>query len=426
MTTAVVNGINVAYDDVGDSTNALLLVHGHPFNRSMWRPQLHAARDAGWRVVAPDLRGYGNTTVVPGKTPLDVFANDVAALLDYLDIDKVVVGGLSMGGQIAMEFARTFPDRLRGLLLAATFAQAETEEGKRNRNATADRILRDGMASYADELLPKMLSALSITTLPAVAAHVAAMMRTTDPGGAAAALRGRAERPSYDVTLANLAVPALVVAGSEDAFTLRDDAEHVRDLLRDAELVWLDGVGHMPNLESPDEFNAALVRLLARVASRTNTEMPLPGSSADAYVNEPVRFPPLAIVDIAAEAAAVTESYRNQVLSRVNGSCLRLAVVTGDYPWHRHTRSDELFLVVEGLLEIELEGGRLLRLSPWQSVVIPAGQVHRTRGVGRTVNVCFEDLAADTVFVEAASGIPQPTRRGASPSDRPGWRAERG
>ena len=125
--------------------------------------------------------------------------------------------------------------------------------------------------------------------------------------------------------------------------------------------------------------------------------------SAEAYASEPVRYPPLVVVDIAAEAAAVTDDYRNQVLSRVNTSCLRLAVLSGAYPWHQHPKSDELFVVVEGLLEIDLADGPTLRLGPWQSVVVPAGTVHRTRGVGRTVNMCFEDLAADTVFVDRAT-----------------------
>ena len=122
--------------------------------------------------------------------------------------------------------------------------------------------------------------------------------------------------------------------------------------------------------------------------------------SAEAYANEPVRYPPLVVVDIEAEGKAVSDEYRNQVLSRVNGSCLRLAVLSGDYPWHQHPQSDELFLVVEGLLEIELVSGTTLQLKPWQCVVIPAGTIHRTRGMGRTVNLCFEDLAADTVFVD--------------------------
>jgi mannose-6-phosphate isomerase-like protein (cupin superfamily) len=125
--------------------------------------------------------------------------------------------------------------------------------------------------------------------------------------------------------------------------------------------------------------------------------------SPEGYAAEPVRYPPLTVFDIAAEAAAITEVYRNHVLSRVNASCLRLAVLSGEYPWHLHPHSDELFLVVEGSLEIALADGRTLRLEPWQSVVVPAGTVHRTRGIGRTVNLTFEALAAETVFVDRAT-----------------------
>jgi len=122
--------------------------------------------------------------------------------------------------------------------------------------------------------------------------------------------------------------------------------------------------------------------------------------SPDAYMNEPVRYPALQIVDLEAEGAEVTDSYRNIVINRVNGSCLRLAVFDGEYPWHYHPKSDELFIVVDGCLAIDLEDGRELRLHPWQSVTIPAMTVHRTRAIGRTVNLCFEELAAETVFVE--------------------------
>jgi pimeloyl-ACP methyl ester carboxylesterase len=267
MATALIGDISIGFDVHGESDDTLLLVHGHPFDRSMWRPQVSAATQAGWLVVAPDLRGYGETTVVPGKTPLSTFAADLAALLDHLQVERVVIGGLSMGGQIAMEFARQYPDRVRGLILAATFPQAETDDGRRARNAMADRLLREGMCPYADEVLPKMLAAHSIETQPAVANHVAAMMRGTHPEGAAAALRGRAERPSYEGTLAGLAAPALIVVADEDAFTTRQDAERMRDLVVDSELLWLEGVGHMPNLEDPETFNAALVRFLDGIAS---------------------------------------------------------------------------------------------------------------------------------------------------------------
>jgi mannose-6-phosphate isomerase-like protein (cupin superfamily) len=123
--------------------------------------------------------------------------------------------------------------------------------------------------------------------------------------------------------------------------------------------------------------------------------------SAEDYVAEPIRFPPLTVIDVVAEAAAVTVEYRNQVLNRVNTSCLRLAVMIGEYPWHHHPDSGELFLIVEGRLEIDLAGGPTLCLDPWQSVVIPAGTVHRTRAKGRAVNLTFEHVGAATVFESA-------------------------
>jgi len=267
MARADLRGISVAYDDLSgrDKTakeRVLLLIHGHPFDRSMWHPQAEAVAAAGWRVIVPDLRGYGETSVVPGKTTLESFANDLAGLLDVLRIGRVVVGGLSMGGQIAMEFARLHAARLDGLLLAATFPRIDTSEGRRHRLEVADRLEREGMAAYADELLPKMLSGSSITALPHVAEHVRSMMRLAPPIGSAAALRGRAERSPYEPVLAGLEIPALIVVGDEDPFTTRDDAEQMRHLLRHSRLVWLPGVGHMPNLERPAEFNAALLTFL--------------------------------------------------------------------------------------------------------------------------------------------------------------------
>jgi pimeloyl-ACP methyl ester carboxylesterase len=313
MAKALVNGITIAYEDAGEGENVLVLVHGHPFNRTMWRPQVEWILDlnrprararprarfervesleevvwpgdkgpaervplqnlehehehdygmGSWRAIVPDLRGYGESTVVSGKTTLDVFAGDIAALLDQLDIKRVVIGGLSMGGQIVMEFCRQYPERVRGVLLAATLCSAETQEGKQLRAAMVDRLLREGMGPYAEEVLPKMVTPANLAALPKVAEHVRTMMRSTNAIGAAAAIRGRAERPGYEETLARIDVPALVIVGDEDAFTTREDAEQMSGLMRRSELVWMKGVGHMPNLERAGEFNDALGGLLS-------------------------------------------------------------------------------------------------------------------------------------------------------------------
>ncbi|WP_433427878.1 alpha/beta fold hydrolase [Nonomuraea sp. CA-141351] len=254
------------FDDVG-SGDALVLIHGHPFNRSMWRPQAERFSESGWRVVAPDLRGYGGSAVVPGKTTLDVFAADVAALLDHLGIDEVVIAGLSMGGQIAMEFFRLFPERVRGLVIADSSPRTDSAEGRRLRLDTAERVIREGMADYAEETLPRMIAPYNIAELPDVARHVLEMMRTTSAEGAAAALRGRAERPDYVDVLRQVTVPSLVVVGRDDYYTPVADALFTRSLIPNAALAVIENAGHMPNLERQTEFNEALQQLLETVSA---------------------------------------------------------------------------------------------------------------------------------------------------------------
>ncbi|WP_156727629.1 alpha/beta fold hydrolase [Streptomyces apocyni] len=258
MAEARVNGITISYGDQGTGS-ALVLVHGHPFDRSMWEPQV-AEFAADFRVITPDLRGYGGSDVVPGSTDLSVFAEDIAALLDHLGIETFALGGLSMGGQIVMECYRLFGERIRGLVLADTFPAAETDAGKRGRRELAERLVREGMKPYADEVLYKMVAPYADAE---VAAHVRHMMTSTSPEGAAAALRGRAERPDYREMLTQVSVPALVVVGRDDAYTPVADAEAMHAALPDSTLCVIERAAHMPGLERPVEFNAALRAFLA-------------------------------------------------------------------------------------------------------------------------------------------------------------------
>jgi pimeloyl-ACP methyl ester carboxylesterase len=253
----------LAYEDEGTDNGRLplVLVHGHPFDRTMWAPQItEFARTR--RVIAPDLRGYGASPVVPGTTPLGAFADDIAALLYELGVDRFVLAGLSMGGQIAMECFSRFPERVAGLVLADTFPAAETEEGRRGRYAMAERLLREGMRGYADEVLHRMVAPHADAD---VAAHVHRMMTATSPEGAAAALRGRAQRPDYRELLTHVTVPALVVVGEDDTYTPVADAEAMHAALPDATLHVVAGAAHLPNLERPEEFNKALGEFLTRL-----------------------------------------------------------------------------------------------------------------------------------------------------------------
>ncbi|MEU8649512.1 alpha/beta hydrolase [Streptomyces sp. NPDC048737] len=263
----------LAYEDKGTDTAGripLVLVHGHPFDRTMWAPQLEAFAPAR-RVIVPDLRGYGASPVTPGRTLLSRFAEDIEDLLDDLEVGAFVLAGLSMGGQIAMECLARLGDRVRGLVLADTFAEPETPAGRTARNALADRLLTEGMRGYADEVLLKMVAPHAP---PPVKAHVHRMMTSAPPEGAAAALRGRAERPDYRPLLRRVTVPALVVVGADDEFTPVRDAETLHALLPDSTLRVIDGCGHLPNLERPAEFDAALAEFLARVDGDRHGDRP--------------------------------------------------------------------------------------------------------------------------------------------------------
>jgi pimeloyl-ACP methyl ester carboxylesterase len=260
MSLKSVRGISLAYDEYGSGIPFVLL-HGHPFNRSMWQEQIETLSSA-YRVIVPDLRGYGETTVVPGKTTMEDFAGDLAALLDALALAPIILGGLSMGGQIVFEFYRQFPERVRALLLADTQPQVDTEEARAARYMNAQRIVNEGMQNFAEELLPGLLAPRTFVERPDVVDRVRQMILQTKPEGAAAALRGRAERRDYTSLLREITVPTLIVVGSEDAFTPISDAELMHREIVNSQLALLAGSGHMPNMEHPGEFNAVLTRFL--------------------------------------------------------------------------------------------------------------------------------------------------------------------
>jgi 3-oxoadipate enol-lactonase len=258
---ARVRGIEMAYDDAGGSGAALVLLHGFPFDRSMWQGQAEAL-GGEFRVVAPDLRGSGETPLGVGDVTLATLAEDVAALLDELHLGRVVLGGLSMGGYVAFEFFRKFPERVRALVLADTRPQADTEEGRRAREENARRALKEGMAPIVESMLPKLLSAGTRERGGEVLGRVRAMMLGTNPEGAAASLRAMAVRRDQTDLLPSINVPTLIVVGSEDSVTPPADAEAMSAKVEGSRLVVVEGAGHLSNVERPEEFNRALVEFM--------------------------------------------------------------------------------------------------------------------------------------------------------------------
>jgi 3-oxoadipate enol-lactonase len=257
-------GVRIAYDDVGGG-HAVLFIHGHPFNRSMWQPQVQALRWK-YRTIAPDLRGYGESSVgSEAANTLEIMAADLVGLLDHLSVNRVCVVGLSMGGQIAMEFARAYPERTAAAVFAATFPQAETPEGVESRRRMADRFENEGAAGPGSEMLTKLIGPASLKKLPSIAADVYQMICATNPAGAAAAIRGRALRRDYRESLKTFRFPCLIVFGADDAYTTREQAEGMQAAIPNSRLEIFEGVGHMPNLEAEDRFNRCLHQFLEGV-----------------------------------------------------------------------------------------------------------------------------------------------------------------
>lgn len=248
---------------------AVLFIHGFPFHGGQWDEQIDRL-PTRWRLLAPDLRGFGRTDSGPGSGPLemDLFADDLAEFLDVLEIERAVVCGLSMGGYIAFALWRWHPERVRALVLCNTRAGADTEEGRAKRRAQAERVQREGVGSLAAEMLPKLLSERTRRERPEVVEKVRSMIEATPVQTIVQALDGLADRPDSTDLLPTIDVPTLLIGGSDDEITPPSDLEFLASAIPDSRLKVIDGAGHLTNLETPAEFNLALVHFLEALGGR--------------------------------------------------------------------------------------------------------------------------------------------------------------
>ena len=245
----------------GEGTPVVLL-HAFPLDSRMWLPQVEAL--AGYQALVPDLRGFGAARAMAGeRSPIDLLADDVACLLDDRRLERVVLCGLSMGGYVALSFARRHPERLGGLVLLDTKAGGDSEAARAERLAMADRVQAEGVGFVPEAMLPRLLGETSRRERPEVVERVTETILDQDPRGIAAAQRGMAERPDSTATLARIDVPTLVIAGAEDELSGPVEARTIAAAVRDARLVQVPAAGHLVNLEQPDAVNDALLDFLA-------------------------------------------------------------------------------------------------------------------------------------------------------------------
>jgi pimeloyl-ACP methyl ester carboxylesterase len=256
--------VDLHYRDAGTGT-ALVLLHAFPLSAAMWLAQREGLADT-CRVVTPDQRGFGGSPLGADEPSLDQVADDVAALLDGLGLDRVVLGGLSMGGYAAMAFLRRHGERVAGLLLADTKAGADAEAARQNRERIAQLVTDDpGSSVVLDEVLPTLLGETTMRERPLVAGRTKAFVQAAPPAAVAWAQRAMAARPDSFETLRAVSVPTLVIVGAEDALAPVAEAQAMADAVPGAALEVLDRAGHLSAIEVPDEFNAAVRRFLSRV-----------------------------------------------------------------------------------------------------------------------------------------------------------------
>jgi pimeloyl-ACP methyl ester carboxylesterase len=245
----------------------VVLLHAFPLDHRLWNGVVDSVAAADWDVVVPDLRGFGGSAFgddLPDDEPsLATMARDVLAALDRMGLANVVLGGLSLGGYVAMEIARQDPDRIAALVLADTKASADADEARENRLRVADQVLAAGSTeALARAMLPNLLGPTTTATRPGVVETVRGWIHDAEPAGVAWAQRAMAARPDSHDDLARLTVPSLVLWGAEDALAPEPEQHSMLAVLRDAREVVVPGAGHLTAVEDPSAVTEALLAFL--------------------------------------------------------------------------------------------------------------------------------------------------------------------
>jgi 3-oxoadipate enol-lactonase len=262
---AVINGIEVNYTDAGRSDALpVVLIHGFPFSLEMWTPQIKALQKE-YRVVAYDLRGHGTSGAGDGQYALEFFVDDLFGLLDHLKIEKSVLCGLSMGGYIALRAIERNPDRVRGLILADTQSNADSNEAKLRRADAIKSVKAIGVDAYAAVFVKSVFAAQTFVSNKAAVEKISRIVRANSSIGVCGALLALVSRTDTTEALQGIEVPTLVLVGEHDALTPPSAAEGMHNRIPNSEFHVISNAAHLSNLENPDEFNEHLLNFLARL-----------------------------------------------------------------------------------------------------------------------------------------------------------------
>jgi len=251
------SGVAMSYRDLGEGPgDPLVLLHAFPLNGKMFEPQI-TALSSDRRVVAPDYPGFGRSPRTPAQPDMRYYAEGLGDLLDRLHFERVILGGVSMGGYVAFECMRLFPERISALVLANTRPEPDPSEMREVRNEMALRVARDGVEVLVELQMERLLSSESLQDQGLVE-KVRTIILENSPDGAVAALSAMRERPDSRPLLGEIDVPTLVVGGEEDDISSPEVMGAMAAEIPGASHLTIPNVAHLSNLEAPEKFNAAL------------------------------------------------------------------------------------------------------------------------------------------------------------------------
>lgn len=253
MNKTIANGLQLAFDRHGQGT-PLVLLHGYPLDHSIW-DKVAALLENDFDLILPDMRGFGESFTVDAPYSMTDIAADLAAMLDSLGVEKVALAGHSMGGYVALAFAKAFPDRVNGLALVASQAASDTPERKEGRYKTAADVAEQGVGIVAAAMTDKLSANQSVRDF------VRPLIEKQSVSGVAGALKAMAEREDLTSFLAAFKLPLILIHGDADGLIPSDRAQEIKSLLPSAHLIELAGAGHMPMMEQPERTAAALKQL---------------------------------------------------------------------------------------------------------------------------------------------------------------------
>lgn len=256
--------VAINYTDTGSGT-PLLLVHAFPLNSQMWEPQIEALSDR-FRLIAPDLRGFGGSDAPDDRAQytVELFADDLKAVLDDAGVDQAVVCGLSLGGYVAFAFLRKYRSNVKALVLADTRPEADAPENITKRTGQQDMVASEGTAGLIEALPGALLGEPTREKKPDVVAHAKALM-DNPAAGFIGALEAMKQRPDSTADMAGIDLPTLIIVGENDGLTPPELSRNMHEHIGGSTLVVLPEAGHLSNLESPEAFNGALAEFLATV-----------------------------------------------------------------------------------------------------------------------------------------------------------------